>query len=212
MLYPRTIRLNNKEKLVADNQMCGWREHLSQNHRTLFLNGFIGARCQTCGAGEFEGHGLLMSLDTISQEPIKIVITSPGGELDSTFLLYDTMKMIKSPVITIGRYCASGAALLLAAGSKRYLFPHAKVMLHLPAGQAGGDIHDWKIQGKQMDTYLNRMVDILHECGVKKNHEELLADIDRDYWMEPKEAIAYGLCDEIMTKEVWKSWNKEDIK
>ncbi len=201
MLYPRTVNLNGKDVLVSDVEMTGYKEHMTQEHRILFFSGAI--------TGEMAPHDLLMALDTLSHDPIRLVITSPGGDLDSTFLFYDTMKMIKSPIETVGRYCASAAAILLAAGSKRYIFPHAKVMLHLPAGQMGGDSKDWDIQHKQMETYRNRMVDILCECGATKSHEEILMDIDRDYWMEPGEAIAYGLADEIMSKEVWQSWVKE---
>ena len=119
--------------------------------------------------------------------------------------MYDTIKSLQSPVITIGEYCASAAAVLLASGSKRYLRPHAKVMLHLPAGQMGGDARDWDIQHKQMEKYRTTVVDILRECGVKKSSEEILTDIDRDYWMSAEEAIDYGLADEIMTKEVWQN-------
>jgi len=78
-------------------------------------------------------------------------------------------------------------------------------MLHLPAGQMGGDAKDWDIQHKQMEKYRKAVVDILRECGVNKGYEEILADIDRDYWMEPKEAIDYGLADEIMSKEIWQN-------
>jgi len=204
MLYPRIITISKGDSLVDDTQMVGYKEHMTQNHRILFLSGVI--------TGEMDAHNLLMALDTLSHDPIRLVITSPGGDLDSTFLFYDTMKIIQSPIETIGRYCASAAAMLLAAGSKRYLFPHAKVMLHLPAGQMGGDSKDWDIQHRQMEQYRNRMVDILCECGVKKSHNEILADIDRDFWMEPKAAIAYGLADEILTSEVWQNWIKEDTR
>jgi len=200
MIYPRVTTISDKEVLVEDSQMVGYREHLTQKHRILFLSGIL--------TGETDSHNLLMALDTLSHDPIKLVITSPGGDLDSTFLFYDTMKMIKSPVITIGRYCASAAAMLLAAGDKRYLFPHAKVMLHLPAGQMGGDAKDWDIQHKQMEAYRDKVVDILCECGATKSRKEILADIDRDFWLEPSEAIAYGLADEIMSPETWQSWIK----
>ncbi len=209
MLYPRTTILKGKEVLVSDDSMVGFKEHMTQEHRILFFNGYIGARCVTCGAGENDSRHLLMALDTLSHDPIKLVITSPGGDLDTTFLFYDTMKSLKSPVITIGEYCASGAAILLAAGSKRYLRPHAKVMLHLPAGQMGGDSKDWDIQHKQMESYRDKVVDILVECGAKKSREEILSDIDRDYWLDSPEAIAYGLADEILTPGVWEDWIKD---
>ena len=212
MMYPRKTKLNGKEVLVSDIEMCGYREHMTQNHRILFLTGYIGARCVTCGTGETDSHNLLMALDTLSHDPIRLVITSPGGDLDSTFLFYDTMKLIKSPIITIGRYCASAAAMLLASGSERYLFPHAKIMLHLPAGQMGGDARDWDIQHKQMDNYRSKMVDILVDCGATKSREDILFDIDRDFWLEPKEAIEYGLADEIISPEIWQGMIKGDIK
>ena len=197
MLYPRTVNLQGKDVLVEDTQMTGYREHMTQKHRTLFLSGVL--------TGETDSRHLLLALDSLSNDPITIMITSPGGDLDSAFLIYDTMRLVKSPIITIGEYCASAAVLLLAAGSKRYLYPHAKVMLHLPSGQMGGDAKDWDIQHQQMTLYKNKMVDVLCECGARKSRDEIMDDIDRDYWLEPKEAVAYGLADEIMTKEIWQS-------
>ncbi|MFH1231113.1 MAG: ATP-dependent Clp protease proteolytic subunit, partial [Planctomycetota bacterium] len=108
MLFPRTIELNGKDVLVDDTQMVGYKEHMTQNHRILFLSGII--------TGEMDSQNLLMALDTLSHDPIRLVITSPGGDLDSAFLFYDTIKLIKSPIETVGRYCASAAAMLLAAG------------------------------------------------------------------------------------------------
>ncbi len=198
MLYPRIARVGEKDVTIADYEMVGFKEHMTQEYRTLYLDGVI--------SGDSSPRQLLGALDTLSHDPIKLFITSPGGDLDTTFLFYDVMKRIKSPVITIGDYCASAAAILLAAGYKRYLSPHAKVMLHLPAGQMGGDARDWDIQHKQMEKYRKAVVDILRECGVKKSHDEILTDIDRDYWMSAEEAIEYGLADEILSKETWEEW------
>jgi ATP-dependent Clp protease protease subunit len=195
MIYPRVADLNGMETLVDATQMCSYKEHMTQNFRVLFLDGII--------SSEGSSRHLLLALDTLSHEPIILHISSPGGDLDSTFLLIDTIRMIKSPVITIGEYCASAACLLLATGSKRYLYPHAKVMLHLPAGQMGGDAKDWDIQHKQMEMYRNKVVDILCECGARKSREQILNDIDRDFWLEPEEAVEYGLADEILTKDKW---------
>lgn len=200
MLYPRIIELSGIETLVDDTQMCHYREHMTQEHRTLFLSGTIG--------GETDSRHLLLALDTLSHDPVTIQITSPGGDLDATFLFIDTMKLVKSPIITIGEYCASAACLLLASGAKRYLYPHAKVMLHLATGMAGGDYKDITIQHRQMVSYQDKIIDILLDAGVKKSREEILADIDRDFWLEPKEAIEYGLADEILTPEIWEELTK----
>ena len=195
MLYARTTKLNGEDVLVDDSQMCGYREHMTQEHRVLFLSGLIG--------NETDSHNLLMALDTLSHDPIKLVITSPGGDLDLAFLFYDTMKLIKSPIITIGRFCASAAVLLLAAGSKRYLFPHNKTMLHKPWGQASGDSRDWEIQGLEMKKYERKFIEALIESGAKRTYNEVLNDIDRNLWLEPQETIEYGLADEIITPEIW---------
>lgn len=198
MLYSRTARVGGRDILVAENQCVGYKEHMTQKYRILYLDGVI--------TGDSSPRQLLGALDSLSSKPIKLFITSHGGDLDTTFLFYDVMKRIKSPIITIGDYCGSAAAIILAAGSRRYLSPHAKVMLHLPAGQMGGDARDWDIQHKQMENYRNKVVDILIECGAKKSHNEILKDIDRDYWMEPEEAIEYGLADSILSKEDWLEW------
>jgi ATP-dependent Clp protease, protease subunit len=195
MLYPRFTDLNGHETLVDDSQMCGYREHMTQIHRTLFLSGVI--------SGETDSRHLLLALDTLSHDPITIHITSPGGDLDTTFLMIDTMKLIQSPVITVGEYSASAACLILASGDKRYLYPHAKTMLHLATGQMGGDYKDFAIQHKLMVSYQDKIVDILKDAGVKKSKDEILKDIDRDFWLEPDAAIEYGLADEVLNKETW---------
>lgn len=201
MLYPRTTEINGEEVLVDSEQVVGYREHLTNVHRMVFVTGSLG--------GEYESHNTLIALDTVSHDPIKMIITSPGGDLDNAFLFYDTMTLINSPIITIGRFCASAAALILAAGSKRYLFPHAKVMMHLAIGQASGDIRMWEIQHTQMRMYQDKIIDILLSCGVKKSREQILADIDREFWLEPQEAIEYGLADEIITPKIWYELTKE---
>lgn len=196
MMYPRVTK---EGEPIADDQMVGYREHLTRNHRLLFLSGPF--------SGETESHNLLMALDSLSHDPIKLVITSAGGDLDSAFLFYDTMYLIQSPIEVLGRYCASAAALLLAAGSKRYLMPHAKVMLHLPSAQFPySDTKDMAIYYKEMTLYQDRIIDILQVGGVKKSKEDILKDIDRAFWMGPEEAIEYGLADKIMDKETLGAW------
>ncbi len=201
MLYPRTVNLQGKDVLVADNEMVSYKEHMTQEYRILFLSGII--------TGEMDSQNLLLTLDSLSHDPIKIVITSPGGDLDTTFLFIDTMMLIQSPIITIGRYCASAASLILASGRERYLYPHAKTMLHLATGQMGGDYKDFAIQHKLMVSYQNKIVEILTEAGVKKNRDEILMDIDRDFWLDPQEAIDYGLADKIRKPEIWQEWLKD---
>ncbi len=195
-------RLDSKGRLIGCDQMVPYAEYLNLEHRILFLTGVI--------SGEVESHNLLLALDAISHDPIKLIIASPGGDLDLTLLFYDTIRSIKSPVITVGRFCASGAAIILAAGTTRYLYPHARTMIHLPSGVMQGDAAAWEIQHAQMLRYKSAIVDVLKECGVKKSRGEILADMDRDFWLDSKEAISYGLADAIVTTKVWQSLLKGD--
>ena len=197
MLYPRTTETGD---LIQENQMVGVMEHLMNDKRICFLTGIF--------QGAMDAHNYLLALDTFNHDPIKIIVTSGGGDLDSAFLLYDTIKLIQSPVYTLGRYCASAAALILAAGDKRYLMPHAKVMLHLPSSQNYGDTRDLEIQHTQAKLYRDKMVEIIQACGVKKSSQEILVEIDREFWLDPEEAIGFGLADEVITKETLAEWLK----
>ncbi len=198
MVYPRIARVGEQDVLVANDEMVDYQEHMNKEYRIFFLSGII--------SDKMDSQNALLTLDSLSHEPIKIIITSPGGDLDATFLFIDTMKLIQSPVITIGRYCASAASLILASGKERYLFPHAKTMLHLATGQMMGDYKDYAIQHRLMVSYQDKIVEILTEAGVKKSHNEILADIDRDFWLDPQEAIDYGLADKILKPEIWREW------
>jgi ATP-dependent Clp protease protease subunit len=200
MMYPRTAMVNKEEVLVSDTDMVSHREHLAK-YRFGVYAGEIRAETESCN--------LLIALDSVSNQPVKLIIDSPGGELDAAFMLYDTIRMMKSPVYTMGRICCSAAVILLAAGKKRYLLPHSKVMIHLPSAHLQGDSEELRIQQEQIDLYKHQLVDILLESGVKKNKKKILADMDREFWLNPTEAIEYGLADEVMTKETMKEWFKE---
>lgn len=198
-MYPR----KDKDKLVADNQMVGYREHLSHKNRMIFLTGPIS---DEQGWGATESCNLFMALASVSKEPIKMVVTSPGGFLDPTYLLCDTIEACGVPVYTLGRFVCSAAVLPFVCGTKRYLLPHARVMLHLPSAVFAGDSAELNIQHKEMEKGQEQLISFLQSHGVKRTQEQILSDIDRSFWMNPKEAIEYGLADEVMTKEVMKEW------
>jgi len=194
-LYPRVTK---DGALVADDQMVSPREHLYVKHRIIVIFGEI--------TGETQSTDLMLALDSISHEPIKILITSPGGLLAGAFFLYDAFRLVKSPVYTVGRFCCSAATLLLAGGDKRYVFPHARVMLHLPSGMLVGDTRDIEIQQEEIRRGQDSIITLLQEHGVKRTKNQILKDIDRDYWMSPSEAIAYGLADEVVTEDTMQGW------
>lgn len=132
---------------------------------------------------------------------IHFYINSPGGVVDDTLAIYDTMRFISSPVNTycIGR-AYSGGAVLLAAGEKgkRFILPHAKVMIHQPSGGVGGQAEDIRIQAEQIIKMKAELTQILaNHTG--QTTERVRADSERDKYFSAEEAKAYGLVDEIST-------------
>jgi ATP-dependent Clp protease, protease subunit len=136
-------------------------------------------------------------------EEIKLFINSPGGVVTSGMVIYDTMKMISSPVTTICMgMAASMGSILLSAGTKgkRFIFPHGEVMIHQPGmGGAQGTSSDLEIIANQIAKTKEISAQILADnCG--KTLEQVLKDFDRDYWMDAKEAVAYGIVDGVLDK------------
>lgn len=199
-LYPRKAKVNNKEVLIPDDCTVQAFEHLANNYRFVNVYGMMGV--------EPTSFSLLLALDSVSHDPIKLMINSPGGNVDALFILYDIFKLVKSPIYTIGSICYSAAALLLAAGEKghRYVVPHAKTMLHLITSEFSGETRDFEIYQKQLEKYEQQILNVLHDAGVTKSDKQLLKDIDRDYWMNAEETIAYGLADKVIDKETLSSW------
>ena len=136
-------------------------------------------------------------------QDISLYINSPGGAVDDTLALFDTMRFLSSPVSTycIGR-AYSGGAVLLAAGTKgkRYCLPHAKVMIHQPYGGITGQAEDIRIQAEQIIKSKQELTRILAEaCG--REFDEVHEDAERDRYFSAEEAKAYGLVDEVLTHE-----------
>jgi ATP-dependent Clp protease protease subunit len=137
-------------------------------------------------------------------EEIKFFINSPGGVVTSGFIIYDTMKMLKSPVSTICMgLAASMGSILLSGGAKgrRFVYPLSEIMIHQPSlgGYMQGVSVDLEITAKQTRRVKDISARILAEnCG--KKFEQVMKDFDRDYWMDAKEAIEYGIVDNIFEK------------
>lgn len=166
-------------------------------NRIIFLEGEI---------HDGNANGLVMKLLYLQSEnrrqDINFYINSPGGSVTSTMAIYDTMQILSCPVAT---YCvgiaASGAAVLLAGGAKgkRFILPHAKVMIHQPHGGVGGQVSDIEIQANEIEKTRNQLDKILaHHTG--QPMERITKDTDRDFYMDAEASKAYGIIDEILTK------------
>ena len=146
---------------------------------------------------------LLLDADK-SGEEIKFYINSPGGVVTSGMVIYDTMRMLNSPVTTICMgLAASMGSILLSGGvkGKRLIYPHGEVMIHQPSlgGHIQGVSTDLEIQAKQTKRVKELGAKILAEnCG--KTMQQIMKDFDRDYWMDAKESIEYGIVDELVER------------
>lgn len=168
------------------------------DNRILFLVGEISYRMAT------EVIMKLLYLD--NKKPgneINLYINSPGGTVDDTMAIYDTMRFVGSPVATycIGR-AQSGAAVILAAGTKgkRHALPHAKIMLHQPWGGVTGQAADIKIQVEEI-LKAKAMINELLSKHTGQSIEKITEETERDRYMTAEEALKYGLIDEVLQEE-----------
>src|SRR5712691_9887169 len=144
---------------------------------------------------------LFLQYENKSQE-IHFYINCPGGSVTATLAIYDTMQYMDCPIST---YCmgiaASGAAIILAAGSKnrRFALPNSKVMIHQPWGQVGGQVSDIEIPATEIMKERHRLNEILaHHTG--QPVERIEKETDRDRYFSAPEAKAFGLVDEVISK------------
>ncbi|WP_336250825.1 ATP-dependent Clp protease proteolytic subunit [Stomatohabitans albus] len=131
---------------------------------------------------------------------INLYINSPGGSVTSALGIFDTMNFIKPKVSTICMgQAASAAAVLLAAGEpgKRFILPHARVLIHQPSGGAQGQSSDIEIAAREVERIRDALDTILANA-TGKTKAEINADTERDYILNAQEAVAYGLVDEII--------------
>jgi len=173
-------------------------DDLLLENRIIFLPGEI---------NDLRANALVMQLLYLQSEnrrkDIHFYINSPGGSVSATLAIYDTMQILSCPVAT---YCvglaASGGAVLLAGGTrqKRYALPRAKVMIHQPYGQVGGQVSDVAIQAEEILKTRELLNKILAD-HTGQPIERIARDTDRDFYMTAEEAKAYGIVDDILTKQ-----------
>ncbi len=174
-------------------------EQLFLEKRTVYLWGVVDDK----SAREVVSKLMLLEADKPGEE-IKFYINSPGGVVTSGMVMYDTIRMLKSPVSTICMgLAASMGSILLSAGAKgrRFIFPHGEVMIHQPSlsGYYQAKSSDIEIHAAQIKKTKELGARILADnCG--KTMEQILKDFDRDYWMDATEAVAYGIVDGIYTE------------
>jgi len=208
-LHQWSIRMEDEEEeeeeekpQVDQNPTGMWakkQEELFFKNRNIYLWGPV----EDKSAKDIVNRLLLLDADQPGKE-INFFINSPGGVVTSGMVIHDVMKMIQSPVSTICMgLAASMGSILLSAGTKgrRFIFPSGEVMIHQPSlgGYFRGVSADLEIHATQIQKTKELGARILSEnCG--QPYEKVLKDLERDYWMDAKSAIEYGIVDGIIEK------------
>ena len=190
---PKELPENPVEKMVSSWQFD--KKFIEQ--RKVFLWGAVDDR----SAKDITSR--LLYLDALDNtKEISFYINSPGGLVTSGMVIYDTMRMISSPVSTICMgMAASMGSILLSGGKKgrRFIYPHGEVMIHQPSGGGQGVSADLEIMAVQILKIKQLGAQILADnCG--QTFEKVMKDFDRDYWMDASESIKYGIVDGVLNK------------
>jgi ATP-dependent Clp protease protease subunit len=137
-----------------------------------------------------------------SKKPIHFYINTPGGSISDGFAVFDTIRFIKAPVISIctGLSASMGTILMLAPPNKknRVCLPNTRFMIHQPSSAYQGSASDIEIGAKQILMLRDRLIEI-YVSETKMDADRVRADLNRDYWMAAEEAVEYGLCDRVVT-------------
>lgn len=149
---------------------------------------------------------LLFLANEDSKKDIKLYINSPGGTVYDALAIYDTMQYIQPDIQTVGiGVQASAAAFLLSSGSrgKRYILPHATVMIHQPSSGTRGKVTDQEIDLRE-SLRVKRLLEQIMAKNTGQKLEKIHVDMERDFWMTAEDAKKYGVVDEIVktTKKI----------
>jgi ATP-dependent Clp protease protease subunit len=184
---------NPMERLVSAAQFD--RKFIEQ--RKIFLWGAVDER----SARDITSRLLFLEAKDPGKE-ITFYINSPGGVVTHGMVIYDTMRMISSPVSTVCMgMAASMGSILLSGGAKgrRFIFPHGEVMIHQPSGGGQGTSADLEIMAEQIRKIKALGAKILADnCG--QPFDKVMKDFDRDYWMNAQESVEYGIVDGVIDR------------
>jgi ATP-dependent Clp protease, protease subunit len=165
--------------------------------RTVLLTGEINDKQARAVCGQLLGYS------AVSDKPILLVLSSPGGHVESGDMIHDVIKFVKAPVRILGTgWVASAGALIYSSAKRenRYSLPNTRYLLHEPRGGVGGQASDVEIQAREIIRMRERLNKIFAEA-TGQPLERIKKDTDRDYWMQAAEAKEYGLVGKIITKQ-----------
>jgi ATP-dependent Clp protease, protease subunit len=174
---------------VQSDSRSAFLEEKAFKSRTVLIFGTI------TDATAAEAASRLIALDADSNEPIDVIVSSPGGHLESGDTIHDLMRFIRAPVRMIGSGWVGSAAThvyLAAPRERRFCLPNTRFLIHQPSGGIGGPASDIAIQAQELVRARQRIAELIaRETG--QPLEKVLNDIERDHWLSAHEAIDYGL-------------------
>lgn len=144
----------------------------------------------------------LLILDAENHDPIRVVITSQGGHVDSGMAIHDVLRFIASPVLTIGVGWVASIAVPILFGApreRRYSLPHTRFLLHQPSGGAGGQATDIRIEAEEILKVRERL-NALIAAETGQSVERVAKDSDRNFWMDAQQAREYGLVGRVIAR------------
>lgn len=190
-------RLDDEEENTPISEPNSFLEQALFKARTILLTGGIDDKQarRVCER--------LLALSAESQDPILLVLSSPGGHVESGDMIHDMVKFVPAPVKILGTgWVASAGALIYASAQKenRFCLPNTRFLLHEPRGGVGGQASDVEIQAREIIKMRERLNKIF-ASATGKTLEEIKKDTDRDHWMSAEEAVDYGLVHKIVTSQ-----------
>lgn len=189
--------MNSDSKSAQDKENNAVSALMEQNifrSRFVFIVGQIDDKMAKAAVAQ------LVALSQESREPIYVVVSSPGGHVESGDFIHDMIKFIPAPVYMLGSgwVASAGAIIYLAVpAERRFCLENTRFLLHEPSGGVGGSVSDIEIQASEIIKMRERLAGIIaRETG--QTTKKVLADIDRDLWMSAAEAVDYGLVSKII--------------
>lgn len=175
-------------------------DHLAARllHQRIVL---VGSEVDDAVAGRVTSQLLLLSAED-SAADISLYVSAPGGSVSAGLAVYDTMRLLPNAVSTVAVGFVGGVGqFLLASGTrgKRYALPHARIMMHQPAGGAGGTTSDVVVQAENI-RHVKDVVTRLQAEHTGQTVETIAADSERDRWFTAEQALAYGMIDKIVDR------------
>ncbi len=193
-----TIRLDDDQEESApkkEESPSSLMEKALFEARTILLTGEINDKQAKTVCAQLLGYS------AVSDKPILLIVSSPGGHVESGDMIHDMIKFVSAPVRILGTgWVASAGALIYSAAKRenRFALPNTRFLLHEPRGGVGGQASDVEIQAREIIRMRERLNAIFSEA-TGQPLDRIKKDTDRDYWMGAKEAVDYGLVGKIVT-------------